>query len=96
MIVGVCRISIHLHLPQSLKEKRSVLRRLEARLRRRHNLAVAESEDSRDLWQRLILIVASVNSTRDGLDRLFNAVVSEIEGLIAGEVLDVERTDVSE
>ena len=96
MIVGVCHLSIHLHTPQSLKEKRSILRRVEARLRRHHNLAVAESQETRDLWQRVILVVVSVNTSQVGLDRLFESVVSEVERLIPGEILDVERTELNE
>lgn len=61
MFVGICRYELLLLTgPQSLKEKRSVVRRLRDRLR---NLQISAAEvDAQDLWQRTVLGVACVSS----------------------------------
>ena len=50
MIIGACKL--HLYLPgvASLKEKRSIIKRLLNQLRRRFEVAAAEV-DHQDLWQ---------------------------------------------
>ncbi|MGB9872167.1 MAG: DUF503 domain-containing protein [Anaerolineae bacterium] len=59
MIVGLCRI--HLHLPGngSLKEKRSRLKPLLNGLRKEFNLAAAEVDDN-DLWQSAVIAIVTV------------------------------------
>ncbi len=59
MIVGVCRI--HLHLPGngSLKQKRARLKPLLHDLRKAFNLATAEV-DNNDLWQSAVIGLVTV------------------------------------
>lgn len=59
MLVGLCRI--HLHLPGngSLKEKRGRLKPLLHGLRKEFNLAAAEVDDN-DLWQSAVIAIVTV------------------------------------
>lgn len=50
MAIGVCSVELHLPGNGSLKDKRSILKPLLARLRREFNLATAEV-GCNDLWQ---------------------------------------------
>lgn len=50
MIIGACRVRLHLPGCHSLKEKRGRLKPLLARLPREFNVAVAET-DLQDVWQ---------------------------------------------
>ena len=50
MIIGACTLRLHLPGTTSLKEKRSRLKPLLARLPREFNLAVAET-NLQDVWQ---------------------------------------------
>ncbi len=61
MFVGIARYELLLLTgPQSLKEKRSVVRRLRDRLR---NLQISAAEvDAQDIWGRTVLGVACVGS----------------------------------
>jgi hypothetical protein len=97
--VGIYSIELHLPVSRSLKDKRQVLRRLKDRLRSRYNVAVAESADHADLWQRGGLTVVSVAHNRDALVRLFDAIFRDAEigvpGLIVehtSEFIDAEAT----
>jgi uncharacterized protein YlxP (DUF503 family) len=53
MIVAVQRWELHLEGAQSLKDRRSVLQRLKAALRRECNASVAETGET-ELWQRVV------------------------------------------
>ena len=64
MIVGLLHLDLHLPGVRSLKGKRHILRSLEARLRNRFNVAIAEVEHQ-DLWQRARLAIVSVNDRSD-------------------------------
>ena len=87
MVVGVCTIEIHLPFSQSLKDKRKVIKSLKDRLRGRHNISLAEV-DGQDLWQRAVLGIAAVADRRPPLEGLFQAILTEVESQIPGEIVD--------
>jgi len=61
MVIGACRVRLHLPGCSSLKEKRGRLKPLLARLRKEFNLATAEV-DLNDVWQSAeIALVAVAN-----------------------------------
>jgi uncharacterized protein YlxP (DUF503 family) len=59
MVVGACRVELHLPGNSSLKGKRSLLKPLLARLRREFNLAAAEVGHN-DAWQSAEIALATV------------------------------------
>ena len=59
--IALLTLEIHLPHAQSLKDKRSVVKRLKDRLRSKFNVAVSET-DHQDLWQRATISVATVGS----------------------------------
>jgi hypothetical protein len=87
MVVGVLALELHLPAARSLKDKRQVLRSLEARLRAHFNVAVAEV-DHQDLWQRALLAVVSVNTDRTHLEGTLNAAAVEAEHARDVQLLD--------
>jgi len=64
MIVGACRLTLYLPGVHSLKEKRSVVKSLLARLRNEFNVSTAEV-DAQDNHQRAVLGVACVSGSYD-------------------------------
>ncbi len=77
MVVGVC--TVELEIPaQSLKEKRSVIRPILARVRDHFNVSAAEVDDL-DLWQRSTLAFACVSTDADYAHGLLTKVVTYIE-----------------
>jgi len=91
MTIGVYTFELHLQASRSLKSKRQVIKRLKDRLRSRHNIAISESGEYADLWQRAALTVVSVASSRDVLERLFEAIHREAEQQVPGEVIETGR-----
>jgi len=78
MVIGL--LTLHLQLPgcSSLKEKRSRLRPLIARMHREFNVSVAEV-DGLDAWKDAILACALVSNDRGHTQRSLQKVVHWIE-----------------
>lgn len=78
MAIGL--LSLHLHLPgcSSLKEKRSRLMPLLARLPREFNVSVAEME-LQDAWQEAIIACAMVTSNAIQTQRALQKVADWVE-----------------
>lgn len=91
MTIGVLTFDVHLPQARSLKDKRQVIRSVKERLRSRHNVAVSELAEDADRWQRASIAVVSVASGRDPLERLFEAVVREVESSIPGHLVETGR-----
>ncbi|MTV23923.1 DUF503 domain-containing protein [Nitriliruptoraceae bacterium ZYF776] len=86
---GAARIDLHLPGVDSLKAKRSVLRRTEARLRDELGVAVAEI-GFQDRWRRAALGVATVSGSATGVDRVLDRVAAVVERDPRVEVVAVE------
>ena len=73
-------LTLHLHIPgcQSLKEKRSRLKPLLARLRREFNISVAEIEHN-DAWQSAVIACAAISNSAVHTQRYLNSVIVWIE-----------------
>ncbi len=80
MFVGVCRLSLLATHCHSLKEKRSVVRRVKDKSRARFEITIAEV-GSQVLWQLITLGFAVVGNDRAFIDTTLDKVVGFIEGL---------------
>lgn len=78
MTIGL--LTLHLQIPgcRSLKEKRSRIKPLIARLRKEFNISVAEM-DFQDTWQDSLLLIATVSNHQDHSQRALQAVTDWIE-----------------
>jgi uncharacterized protein len=77
MVVGVC--TVQLEIPaQSLKDKRSVVKPILARVRDRFNVSAAEVDDL-DVWHNATLAFACVSTDADYAHGLLTKVVAFIE-----------------
>ncbi|MGH8913134.1 MAG: DUF503 domain-containing protein [Acidimicrobiia bacterium] len=88
MRVAALRVELHIPDPQSLKEKRAVLRPIIEGLRRLGSYSVAEV-DHHDSWQRAAVGIAIVAPDGEGLARQISRVRGYLEGQLEVEVLDV-------
>jgi uncharacterized protein len=78
MIIGACTIVLHLPGVRSLKEKRSIVKSILARLRNEFNVSTAEV-DAQDAHGRAVLGVACVSATGEYARGQLDAVVRWIE-----------------
>ena len=85
MTVGVLRLTLYIPENHSLKGKRSVLRKIKARVRDKFNVSIAECEDH-DLWQRATLGISQVGTDQAFVDGALRQVISFIDELQVAEV----------
>ncbi|RMF38459.1 MAG: DUF503 domain-containing protein [Chloroflexi bacterium] len=78
MIIGTCRVELHLPGNGSLKGKRSRLRPLLNRLHKEFNVATAEV-DHQDLWQSARIALVTVSTDVGHVQRVLERAVHWIE-----------------
>jgi hypothetical protein len=87
MVVGILRLELLLYSPNSLKEKRGIVRRILDRCRVRFPVSCAEV-GLQDVWQRAQLGFAIVGHDQDFLLNLFEQIEEEIVRLGSAEISD--------
>lgn len=87
MVVGICSIDLRLPGNDSLKGKRSVVRRIKERVKNTFNVSVAEVDDL-DTLQRAGLGIAFVSNDASHVHSTLSKVVNFIEHMYIAEVLD--------
>ncbi len=85
MTVGVLRLTLFIPENHSLKGKRSVLRKIKARVRDKFNVSIAECDDH-DMWQRALLGICQVGTDQPFVDSALREVVRFIDDLHVAEV----------
>jgi len=83
--VGVLRLTLFIHENHSLKGKRSVLRKIKARVRDKFNVSIAECGDH-DMWQRALLGISQVGTDQPFVDGALREVVRFIDELQIAEL----------
>jgi uncharacterized protein YlxP (DUF503 family) len=95
MRAAALRVELHLPSPQSLKEKRAVLRPVIEGMRRLGSYSVSEV-DHHDLWQRAAIGVAIVAPDGTGLAQQVSKVRRYLDGQLEVEVLDVLMSELED
>lgn len=78
MIVGTCTIELYLPGVSSLKEKRSIIKSMLARMHNTFNVSAAEV-DFHDVWQSSLIGVAVVTNATAHADSVLDSVIKWIE-----------------
>lgn len=78
MIIAACQIEFYLPGVSSLKEKRSIIKSMNARLRQQFNVAVAEIEHQ-DVWQSAVIGIVTVTNSTPHADQMLNRIIAWIE-----------------
>ena len=79
MVVGVCRVRLHLPENGSLKGKRRVVKSIIGRVQHQYAVAIAEVGDN-DLWQMAELGVSCVSNDPQHANEVLSKVVDFIAG----------------
>jgi hypothetical protein len=78
MIIGACKVILHLPENHSLKGKRQVLKSIIERVKHRFNVSIAEV-DGNDLWQVASLGIVCVSNDSHHVNETLSKVVHFIE-----------------
>jgi uncharacterized protein YlxP (DUF503 family) len=90
MVVGVLRVELILHAPQSLKEKRSIVQKIVGRCRSRFPISAAET-GLQDLWQRSEIGFCMVAGDEAAIHTVFLRIQDEIARIGLAEVGDLHQ-----
>ena len=85
MVVGVLKLNLLIPENHSLKEKRGVLKRIQARVANQFNVSVTECGDQ-DLWQSAVLGFGVVGTSQPILEATLQKVVDFVDALGLAEV----------
>jgi uncharacterized protein YlxP (DUF503 family) len=89
MFVGVLRINLFLSEPQSLKDKRRIIKSLVERLKNKFNVAVAEIGDL-DSWNHCELGLTCISNEAGHADSMMASAVNFVEDQGTVELTDVQ------
>ena len=92
-VIGVCTIELYLPGMTSLKDKRSVLKSMLARMRNTFNVSNAEV-DHQDIWQSAVIAVSTVSNSSAHANQMITSVLKWIENTfpdvqIVGEDIEI-------
>ena len=85
MVVGVLKVKLLIPENHSLKGKRGVLKRIQARTANQFNISITECDDQ-DLWQSAVLGFAAAGTSQPVVEATLQSVVEFIETLGLAEV----------
>jgi uncharacterized protein YlxP (DUF503 family) len=85
MTIGIARVTLFVAGSHSLKEKRTVIRRVKDPVQQKFNASIAEVGEN-DVWQRAVLGLALVGNDRRFVESQLDEVLSFIRN--KAEVLD--------
>ena len=89
MIIRRCLIRLRLFSPNSLKEKRRILKSLIERLKSRYNISIAEVGEN-DSWQIAEIGIAVVANKAVFADEVINKIVHFIDNFDSVEIIDID------
>jgi uncharacterized protein len=91
MVVGVMELTLALYDNGSLKEKRSVVKRVVHRVKGTFNVAMAEVDDL-DFTDRAVLGVVAVGNDSRYVEGLLGKVEQFVERMALADVLDAPKS----
>lgn len=89
MTIGTCILELKLFSPNSLKEKRRIIKSLIEKLKNRYNISVAEVGDN-DLWQVSTIAVVCVSKDSQFANEVINKVVDFVDNFNDVEIINVD------
>lgn len=87
MVVGICRIELHIPESRSLKDKRQVIKGIKDKIRNKFNVSIAEI-DNNDLWQKASLGVSIISNDKKFATQVLCLVVDKINQENGAVILD--------
>ena len=89
MVVGVLRLTVYIPENHSLKGKRGVLKRIQARVANQFNVSVTECGDH-DLWQSAVLGFGLIGTNKETVEKTLYKIVDFIDEIRLAQVADAD------
>jgi uncharacterized protein len=89
MVIGFLSLEFFFPYSRSLKDKRQIVNSFKEKIKKRHNVAVAEL-DYQDKWQRTQIGFAALNSQQSVVEDTLNKILAEARDMVQGELLHHE------
>ncbi|WP_407272190.1 DUF503 domain-containing protein [Radiobacillus sp. PE A8.2] len=77
-MILMAEVECFLYEPQSLKQKRSVIKKIITRIQNDYNIAVSEI-DYQDLWQRTLIGLVTISSDKIQAERVIDQALKLID-----------------
>ncbi len=90
MVVGVARIELYFPYPNSLKEKRHILRALTQKIEANFKRISIAEVDGHDLWQKAVLGISLVGKDREFVDSRLTTIIEFIKKNSELEIVKAE------
>jgi uncharacterized protein YlxP (DUF503 family) len=90
MVTAAAKIKLYAPWVRSLKDKRSIVKSILAKLRDRFNVSVCEAEEQ-DVHQTIVIGFALAASSEKTANDLFNSVIRFIENNSEADVVEIVR-----
>lgn len=88
MIIGTCKIYLYASSVHSLKEKRTIVKSMLAKVKNKFNVSIAEIENL-DMHQSIVIGIACVSNSSSHANSCIQNVIEFIEQNTEAEVQDV-------
>jgi uncharacterized protein YlxP (DUF503 family) len=82
-VIGVLHLEVHIDHAESLKDRRNVVRSLKARLRSRHNVAVADIGYT-GVMNRALVSAVTISNDRVFAEKILQAAESDAADVLGG------------
>lgn len=89
MVIGSARVQLRLFSPESLKEKRHIIKSLVTKIKSNYNVSVAEISLN-DKWQLAELGFACVSNDSKVVDSTLNNIINFLEKDFRVEIVSVD------
>jgi len=83
--IGVCTLEFRMPYVHSLKEKRSVIKKLSNKIQQKFNVSISEV-DNWDIWQTATLGIVVVGSHGPLLEGILETLIDYTESIFDGEI----------
>ena len=85
MKIGVCILELRIPYAHSLKEKRSVVKKISNKIQQKFNVSISEV-DTQDVWQTATLGIAVAGSHVPLVEGVLESLIGYSESIFDGEV----------
>ncbi|SMB83152.1 hypothetical protein SAMN00017405_1007 [Desulfonispora thiosulfatigenes DSM 11270] len=90
MFIGSLIVKIHISYVHSLKEKRSIIKSIMAKLRNKFNVSIAEVAEN-DQWQIAVIGMSIVSTNKQIIDKQMSEIIDFIEANYELEITEIDK-----